>query len=148
MKMENLEEPKDKQTSSHCISFSAIYTYTYIHIYIYTYIYIYICLWRWKPAATGQLSAWTIGSDHIIIAERIFSPWVTSPLGSQVDYFTIWVRESAAGASRFMWTTLDALFLLDITSTQACTCNIACNNTGVMQCEQWAPTGRNINLHL
>ncbi len=27
MKMENLEEPKDKQTSSHCISFTAINIY-------------------------------------------------------------------------------------------------------------------------
>ncbi len=28
----------------------------------------------------------TIGTDHVIIAERIFSPWVASPLWSQVDF--------------------------------------------------------------
>ncbi len=48
---------------------------------------------------------------------------------------TIWVRESAASASSFMWTTLDALPLSQILQVH------------VMQCEQWAPTGRNINLH-
>ncbi len=33
-----------------------------------------------------QLSAWTIGTDHVIITERIFSPAEASPLESQVDF--------------------------------------------------------------
>ncbi len=33
-----------------------------------------------------QLSAWTIGTDHVIITEHIFSPWEASPLGSQVEF--------------------------------------------------------------
>ncbi len=52
-----------------------------------------VCLWRWKLASPEQLSAWTIGTDHVIIAERIFSPWVTSPLESQVDYFPHYMSE-------------------------------------------------------
>ncbi len=63
----------------------------------------------------------TIGTDHVIIAERIFSPWVASPLWSQVDSLTIWVRER--GASSFMWTKLYALPLSpDITSVRYAVC--------------------------
>ncbi len=125
MKMGKHEEPKDKQISSHCI----------------TAIYIYICLWRWKLAAPEQLSAWTIGTDHVIIAERIFSSWVAYPLCSDRRWIslTIWVRGSAlktAGSSSFIWTKLDTLPFSQILQVR------------VMQCEQWAPTGRNINLHL
>ncbi len=32
-KMGKYEEPKDKQISSHCISFTAIYIYIYIYVY-------------------------------------------------------------------------------------------------------------------
>ncbi len=61
--------------------------------------------------------------------------WVASPLGSQEDYFPhILVRESTAGASSFMWTTLDALSLSVL-------------QVRVMQCEQWAPTGRHIWIY-
>ncbi len=51
MKMGKHEEPKDKPISSHCISFTAIYMF--------------------MEMKTGQLSAWTIGTDHIIVAEHI-----------------------------------------------------------------------------
>ncbi len=70
MKMGKHEELKDKQISSQSISFTAIYTR----------------LWIWKLAPSEQLSAWTIGTDLVIIAEHMFSRWVTSPLGSQVDF--------------------------------------------------------------
>ncbi len=92
MKIGKHKELKDKPISSHCISFTAI------------------CLWRWKLAAPEKLSAWTIGTDHVI-AVLIFSSWVASPLISQVDSFPSYTSESAAGASSFMWTTLDALSL-------------------------------------
>ncbi len=65
MKMGKHEELKDKQISSQCISFTAIYTR----------------LWIWTLAPPEQLSVWII-----VIAEHIFSRWVTSPLGSQVDF--------------------------------------------------------------
>ncbi len=66
MKMGKHEEPKDKQISSHLA------------------LLLYICLWRWKLAAPEQLSAWTIGTDHVIITERIFSSWVAYNLSAQI----------------------------------------------------------------
>ncbi len=50
--------------------------------------------------------------DHVIIAEHIFSSWVTSPLGLQVD-FPHYMSERERQSS-FMWTTLDALPLSQI----------------------------------
>ncbi len=58
MKMGKHEEPKDKQISSHCISLTAIYMFMEM---------------KTKKTAPEQLSAWTIGTNHVIIAERIFS---------------------------------------------------------------------------
>ncbi len=76
MKMGKHEELKDKQISSQSISFTAIYTH----------------LWIWTLAPPEQLSVWIIGTDLVIIAEHIFSRWVTSPLGSQVD-FSLYMSE-------------------------------------------------------
>ncbi len=49
MKMGKHKEPKDKQISSHCISFTAIYIYVYICIYVYVYVYVcmymYVCVY-------------------------------------------------------------------------------------------------------
>ncbi len=45
---------------------------------------LYICLWRWKLAAPEQLSAWTIGTDHVIIAACIFSSWVAYNLFARI----------------------------------------------------------------
>ncbi len=96
-----------------------------------------VCLWRWKLAAPEQLSAWTIGTDHVIIAERIFSSWVAYNLSARIagGFPSLYEWEWALW-KLFIWTKLDALPLSQILQVH------------VMQCEQWAPTGRNINLHL
>ncbi len=102
----------------------------------------YICLWRWElkktaPEVPKQLSAWTIGTKHVIIAERIFSPWA-SPLGSQVD-FPHYVSERVPRACPVLyeqnWILSHSPFSLRYYSAR-------------YTVWQWAPTGRNINLHL
>ncbi len=65
-----------------------------------------------------------------------FMSSLSSPLRSQVDFPHLYEWESATSASSFMWTKLDALPLSQILQVR------------VMQCRQWALTGRNINLHL
>ncbi len=121
MKTGKHEEPKeDKQISSHCISFTAIY----------------ICLWRWK---LQNCPGTAISVDHRQWSRyycRAHIQFMNLSARIAGGFSSLAVRESAAGASRFMWKKLDALPLSQILQVR------------VMQCEQWAPIGRNINLHL
>ncbi len=81
-----------------------------------------------------------ISVDHIgavpitLLLQSTYSVHEQPNLFAQITggFPSLWAR--AAGASSFMWTTLDALpQILQVR---------------VMQCAQWALTGKNINLHL
>ncbi len=67
MKMWKHEEPKDKQISSHCVSFTAIYM-----------------LMEMKTSSPRTAISVDIGTDHVIIAACIFSSWVAYNLFARI----------------------------------------------------------------
>ncbi len=84
--------------------------------------------WRWGSTRNRRINIFPATVAHQFMS----SP--SSPLGLQVDFPHLYEWESATSVS--MWTKLDALPLSQILQVH------------VMQCRQWALTGRNINLHL
>ncbi len=116
MKMKH-KEPKDKQISSHCISFNAT------------------CFWRWKLKSCPRTA---ISVDHRHRSHHYcrahIQSWVASRLGSQVDFPHYMTERERRWCVQFY------------VNNTGCSPSLSGRLLQV-HVIQWAPIVRNINLH-